>query len=419
MKQQLIVLCLLMLSWGQTTPLQAQRLSLSDCEKAFQQNNLVLLSGQLGISVADAQIVQSKIWPQPVLIGELNAYNPQNNRAFDVGNSGQKALTIQELIRMGGKRKYDIAYAQQNKEYAILEFENLLRSLQFELHREYYTLAIEEQNQRKLSDQLAHIDTLLTNYFKQVNKGNVSSKDLIRLTSLQIQLKNEYLESNVRLLEAQKNMRLLTGQQEIIHPDLSLSELNTTLTKTLLPEENALIEQALSSNTEYRLTNQQMVLSQSALSVAKAARVPDLTMGASYDQRGGAFGNQVNLTFQIPLPIWNSNKGNIQKATLETKQAEVASNYKAEELKSAVRAAVQSFQNNQEQLLVVSQYSSINPDEVYTGVLQNFKNGNISLLEFTDFMESYNHNIILVNNLTLQTILSLEELNFLTNQKHT
>jgi cobalt-zinc-cadmium efflux system outer membrane protein len=397
--------------YGQSFDLQA-------CEKAFQQNNLLLLSGQLGITKAEAQLVQSKIWPQPVLIGEINAYNPQANRAFDIGSSGQKAIAIQELIRLGGKRKNEIAFAQENKAYALLSFEQLLRSLKLQLHQAYYTLAVEELNQRKLTDQLGNIDSLLANYQKQVTKGNIASKDLIRLSSLQIELKNEFLSSSERLLKSQQNMRLLTGITDPINPTITVLDINSAIIKMILPPSDILIQQALGNNTEFLLYNEQIKLSNSALAVEQSHRIPDLTVGGSYDQRGGAFGNQVNLTFQLPLPLWNSNKGKIQEALAATKEAELTVEYERLNLETSVNTAIELFKNNQQQLQLINRYSSVNADDVYKGVLLNFKNGNISLLEFTDFMESYNHNIILVNNLTLQSMLCLENIYFLTNQNN-
>ncbi|WP_231891029.1 hypothetical protein [Flavobacterium succinicans] len=56
---------------------------------------------------------------------------------------------------------------------------------------------------------------------------------------------------------------------------------------------------------------------------------------------------------------------------------------------------------------------TINSDfeAVYNGILTNFQKRNISLLEFTDFMESYNQAQIQVNELKKKVVLSGEELN--------
>ncbi len=59
-----------------------QKMSLLDCEEAFQKNNLQLLAEQYNINMADADILQAKIWELPQLSGQFNAYNPQDKKFF-------------------------------------------------------------------------------------------------------------------------------------------------------------------------------------------------------------------------------------------------------------------------------------------------------------------------------------------------
>jgi cobalt-zinc-cadmium efflux system outer membrane protein len=91
-----------------------QQMSLVECEEAFQKNNLQLLAEQYNINMADADILQAKIWELPQLSGQFNAYNPQDKKFFDVGHS--KGAGITQLIYMGGKKKNEIAFAKSNKE---------------------------------------------------------------------------------------------------------------------------------------------------------------------------------------------------------------------------------------------------------------------------------------------------------------
>ena len=47
-------------------------------------------------------------------------------------------------------------------------------------------------------------------------------------------------------------------------------------------------------------------------------------------------------------------------------------------------------------------------------VTKNFEKHNISLLEFTDFYDSYKQNVVQLNNLRYNRISQLEQLNFTT-----
>lgn len=389
---------------------QQSEMSLKECEELFQKKNMLLLSQQLGLDLAEAQIIQAKIWPQPVLSGELNAINPDAKRYFDVGPTGQKAFAIEELIRLGGKRQSEIALARETKEMARLTFEELLRNLRFELRTIYYTASVERENQETMKRQLNQIDTLLFAYKIQSNKGNLSQRDLVRLNSLQLQVKSELLASYQRLLGAQQQLALLTGSGILISPTLTTSSLNQELTQKLLPETSELLQQALSANYSLLKSKQSVVIAKQVERVELANRIPDLSLGAAYDQRGGAFNHQVNLTFSIPLPLWNSNKGNIQRSQIEVKQSEMEKSFVEQSLESELKTEVMLFNTYKNQLLTVSNQDPNTTEQVFNGIVKNFKAGNIELIEFTDFMESYNQSVLLTNNLTLQTIISFEKI---------
>lgn len=79
------------------------RMTMEECEEAFRKNNLELLAQQYNINLADADIMQAKIWDLPEVTFQANAYNPEGKRFFDIGKS--KNATIQQLIYLGGKKK--------------------------------------------------------------------------------------------------------------------------------------------------------------------------------------------------------------------------------------------------------------------------------------------------------------------------
>ncbi|QYS91217.1 hypothetical protein JJC04_16030 [Flavobacterium covae] len=54
-------------------------LKLEECELALKKNNLQLIAQQYNIEVSKAQIIQAKIWQQPLVSGEVNLYNPEKN----------------------------------------------------------------------------------------------------------------------------------------------------------------------------------------------------------------------------------------------------------------------------------------------------------------------------------------------------
>lgn len=390
--------------------------TLTEAEQQMQKNNLLLIAEQYNISASRAAVIQAKIWSQPYLLVEANMINPQNNKTFDIGNQGQKAVSIQQLIYMGGKKRNEIDFAKTNVAIAELQFEQLIRNLKFQLAETFYTIYYDQEKVNTIEKQISKLDTLLTNYEIQAEKGNVPLKDVVRLQSLVLNLKKEKNELDVNIIEEQQTISLITGILEPIVPIVNEKELifkydSKSITK------DSLVLVAVSNNLEY-LTAIKISESQEVfLKWQKSLAVPDLTAGLAYDQRGGAFQNQIDFTLGIPLPLWNKNRGNIQLASAQAKQANVHREYQRMELESRVEMLWRLWLNKKNQLETINQSVTDNMDIVYTGMLHNFERRNASLLEFTDFMESFNQTIIYVSEVKKSLIMASLRLNYITNKE--
>ena len=386
------------------------QITLQQSEDAFRQNNLLLLAEQYNINVAQAGVIQARIWELPYLTAELNAVNPPQNRVLDVGGKGQKQLAIQQLIYMGGKKKNEIEFAKSNVGLAELQFEQLVRNLRFQLRQQYFSLYFDLRKIESISSQAARVDTLIQAYKVQVEKGNIPLKDQVRLQSLALSLRNDLISTQRDVFEAQRQLALLTSVTEPIVPALTDSELAGRYDKAVTPNVDELLELAKENNPDYRRFLKLMESNELYVRWQRSLATPDLTAGASYDQRGGAFNNQVNLTFGIPLPFWNRNKGNIKIAEWQLGQSRIQKDFQLQDIRNQIIASLRTWEQQSLQYRQLATTTQ-NFDLVYNSILQNFRRGNISILEFTDFMESYNDSMLQMNELRKQLILSEENVN--------
>jgi outer membrane protein, heavy metal efflux system len=119
----------------------------------------------------------------------------------------------------------------------------------------------------------------------------------------------------------------------------------------------------------------------------------------------------------MPIPLWNKNKGNIKIAETQVKQTQANIEYKKFELETKVDAFWKLYVMNQNQLNSIQQSTTKNLEAVYDGVVSNFQKRNISMLEFTDFMESYNQTTLQINEIKKGWILASISLNYITNKE--
>jgi len=392
-----------------------QQMSLQDCELAFQKNNLQILAAQYNINMADADIMQAKIWELPQISAYVNAYNPEDKRAFDVGRA--KGAEITQLIYLGGKKKNEIQFAKSNKELSQLQFNQLLVDLRSQLRETYYNLIYEQKKQISIDGQLKYMNELLAAYKIQTDKGNISLKDYVRLQSIVIQLNNDKIEINNNILAFQQNMKILTGISDNILPNISKLDENDILTSQPFGDLEILKEKALVNNADYLYNLKLIDNSKLFAQWQKSLNTPDLNLGAEYDQASGTFRNEVNLKVGIPIPLWKVNKGNVEKAKYAIQQSEKNSEYQKLNLETQVESAYQTWKNQYDQYFELKPVDVENLNTVYNGILKNFRSGNVSLIDFTDFMESYRQTVLQIYEMKKQIMISAEKLNQLVQTK--
>ncbi|MBF4494288.1 TolC family protein [Flavobacterium sp. JLP] len=390
--------------------LAQKTVTLEDCESQFLKNNLFLLASHYNVDAAKALTIQARIWDNPMLTAELNAYNPERNQYFDIGKEGQKAFGIEQLIYLGGKKRNEVKLAQTNEQLAELQFNDLLRTLKLQLRKSFYTVYYNTKNLETTDKQLAHIEDLINSYSVQVQKGNIPLKDVVRLQSLYLNFKNERMEVVNNNIEEQANLKLLLNSTENVVPDVSKDEFNKYL-KTIDFDLKSFEDQAIANRPDYLAKQKEIDANELNVKWQKSLSIPDLTLGANYDQRSGAFNKEANLTLGIPLPLWNKNKGNIKYAQTILDQSKVEKQNFQLQLQTEITSAWNKWDESRKNYTVIKPTVNSDFEAVYNGMLTNFQKRNVSLLEFTDFMESYNQATIQVNELKKKLALSGEELN--------
>jgi outer membrane protein, heavy metal efflux system len=391
-------------------------LTLEQCETQFLQKNLVLLAAQYNIDAAKALTIQAKLWDNPYFSLDFNGINPQDGRVLDVGGKGEKGFSIQQLVYLGKKKQNQVALSKTNEALAALDLQDLLRNLKAQLRKSFYTIYFNNKKLETNDAQIANIETLVQSYAVQAQKGNIALKELVRLQSLLLNFKNARMEIVNSNLEEQANLNLLLSEVETIKPMAEEGVFNR-YASLHLSDKASLDTLALNNRPDYLLARKKIEANEWNVKWQKSLAIPDLTVGMSYDQHGGAFNNQINFSVGIPIPVFNKNQGNIQYAETILKQSQAEQQSISWRLQSEVAAALTKWRTAKDNYNQLSAATIADFEAVYNGVLQNFQKRNISLLEFTDFMESYNQMTIQLSEYKKNVVLSGESLNAILNSK--
>ncbi len=412
MKLVLTVLsCLFVAAFTYAQPIDSLHLSVSQAEEIFVKKNLLLAAEQYNIDAAKALEIQAKLYPNPEFSADLHGYDTDTRKVFYNNRSGQKGFAIEQLLLLGGKRKNEMALAKHNTQLAVLEFEDLVRQLKYNLRTNLYTVHFHLKTVEKYNKQLVLLDTIISSYQRQAEKGNIPLVDVVRLKSTYIKLTNDKSEVLQNILQAQQELQVLLLTDQFVVPDLDNINWQNY---TSLPALDILQQQALTHRSDQKIGTLNKTIAGLEVKYQKSMAVPDLTAGAAYDQQGDAFRNQYNIKLGIPLPVWNRNQGNIKMAKAKEKQSAVNSELVQQNLFAETRTAWYNMGRSINEYDKTTAIYNEDFTHVLKGVSDNFLKRNITLLEFVDFFESYNETTAELYRVQQQLITAAETINYVT-----
>jgi len=391
-------------------------LTIKQAEELFFKNNFLLLAQQYNIDKAGAQIIQSKVYPNPEVTADFVGYEAQTDKYFPVGKNGQFAAGLEQLIIMGGKRKAQIELAKLDKKRAEAELTDITRNLQLQIWQAFYTLHNQQKVIEKYTKLMDKLNYLIDSYQVQVDKNNIALKDLVRLKSVYVKINNDKSEESAVLIEQQQKLNILLGIVANTQTIYTIDDANAYSNVGILYDD--MLQKSLENRPDL---NQAKIDTESAklnLSLQKKMAIPDVTLRAGYNQRGDAFMNQYNIGIGIPLPIFDRNRGNIQTAKIQQEQGLKNITYKQLEIQNEVLAAYQNFTRSVEEYKRISKLINSDFEAVFTGINTNFQKGNVSMIEFTDFVEAYNDAQTEVERVKEQLALAAAQINYVTGTKN-
>src|SRR5882757_7399252 len=181
--------------------------TLQQTEKLFLQKNLSLLAQQYNVDISKALVQQAKYWDNPVLNTDQNIYDGKffrHNKDY-----GQVYLQLTQLIKTAGKRNKQIQLANDQVLSAEQQFTDLLRNLRFTLRTDLTTLDQQLRTLKIYTDETGSLQQLVKGMDAQLQAGNISQKDNIRVKALLFNLQSDAAGLQSQIADTQKELATL------------------------------------------------------------------------------------------------------------------------------------------------------------------------------------------------------------------
>lgn len=371
---------------------RAQSYSLSQLEASFLKENYLLLAAKFDVSKTEAEVVQEKVWTNPSLaVSEVNLWANAGSETLSplfgrYGKTQQVSVELEQLIETAGKRKKRVAIKRLEHRLAVYEFEELVRELKKELRQHFHHLASLKHNQTQLVDMVALFEQLKKQYQRQTQQENVSKADYNRVHNELLRMQKDLAELEADAESSLSTLRVLTGIADLEIEKLLVEESFVSRTLLLPKDMTSLITE---QNIGIKKQSTAIEMAKQHLELEKAQRTPDVTLQLGYDRGGNIMQDFIGLGIQMDLPVFNRNKGNIQKAKQQIDQEHLTFTALQWELEQTV----QRYKN---QLLkyenVLNQWSSEMKGEQDTTVesyRKHLENRQVTLMEFIDYVQSH------------------------------
>lgn len=388
--------------------------TLRQAEEMFLKNNMQLLAARFNIDAAKAAVYQAELWSNPNIAVEQNVYNKFTKRYFDATKTGNTEIQLQQLILLAGKRDKQIRLAEINSRIAEHTFYDLLRALKYELRTDFFDLFY-------LQKSLAFYDETIPEVRKTVEateniyqKRSLLLSEVLRLKSLLFSLESERLGLVNQISDLENGLGVLlhdsTRSATYFIPKIESGLLDDVHIDTLSVEN--VLRAAFDNRPDYRIADAQVHYEETNLSLQKAMRIPDLTIGGRYSRAGSYIPEYYALTVSIDLPLFNRNQGNVEVSTntlaadrmlrdharISIEKDVIAAYRKALDTDSLYRSFDKKF---------TGQYKTL-----VDGMTASYEKRNITIIEFTDFYESYRTSMLQMNQLQNNRIDAFEGLNY-------
>ncbi|HVS81012.1 MAG TPA: TolC family protein [Pyrinomonadaceae bacterium] len=274
-----------------------------------ERNNLQVAAVRRRRAVAEAAILIAGERPNPNFISPYTRAEPRWQPS------------VSQLIELGGKRGRRIDVARNELRLTELDLDAALRTLRHDVRAGYFNIGLARNTLvlgRQAVDQAKDLADIARTRFE--------AGDIAQFEVLQANLAVDRATNDLARLEnAERIARATLNQLLNRASDAPLDLRDSLFVKTASISTPELIGRALASNVDLRTAEQQIATEQSRLKLARAQRVPDLTLEPgieSFDSSHPNPGFKMQVT--VPLPIFNRGGAEIKRssAMLEQLKAE-------------------------------------------------------------------------------------------------
>ena len=391
-----------------TSQPQPTRITLDDAISLALSNSPSLKATRTQIAQSKAQEVTANLRPNPVLSWDsqfIPIFDPGSFSSDTLNNLQQFDVGVGYLFERGRKRQNRLKAAQDATAVTESQVTDAERTLTFNVAQQFINALLANSNLQFAQEDLNSFQQTASISEQRYKAGDISEGDLLKIKLQMLQFQTDVTAAQVARVQALGSLRQLIGYSALPRNYDVAGDLNYQPLTAGLDDLQAL---ALQTRPDLRAAKQGITAAQSQISLAKANGKQDLNATINYSHVSGL--SSTSLFFNIPLPIFNRNQGEIARTRSALNQAQFSAQGAEDTVMTDVMNAYEATATNQE---VVKLYTSgyLKQAEDSRNISEYaYRGGAATLLDFLDAQRSYRATQLAYRQALAAYMLSLEQL---------
>ncbi|HEY6348651.1 MAG TPA: TolC family protein [Candidatus Angelobacter sp.] len=366
---------------------QPTQITLQQAIDLAMKNSPSIKASRMQIDQNKAQETTANLRPNPVLSWDtqfLPFFSPGGFTSDNIDQTSQFDMGIGYLFERGHKRQARLQAARDQASITSATVADNERTLTFNVAQQFINVLLAKSNLEFAMQDLKTFGESVRINEERFKAGGISKNDFLKI-KVQL-LQNETAVAAAKLAKAQAllALRQLIGHESVprdydVAGDLEYQRLKST--------QDDLEGMAVNERPDLRAAKFGVAAGQSQLALAKANGKQDLNVSFNYSHVSGT--SSGSFFFNIPLPVFNRNQGEIARTRFAVSQANFTATAAEETVRTDVRNAYESVQDSAE---IVDLYRSgyLDQSRESRDITEfSYRQGASPLLDFLDAERSY------------------------------
>lgn len=402
------IVVMLTLTSGFCAGQAATTITLDQAIDLAMKNSPTIKATRTQIDQNKAEETTANLRPNPALMWDaqfLPFFEPSTFTSGNIDQTSQFDIGLSYLFERGRKRQARLKAAQDQTSVTTATVADNERALKFNVAQQFVNALLAKSNLDFAIQDLKTFKQSVDINEERYKAGDISKNDFLKI-KVQL-LQNETAVATARLAKAQAliSLRELIGYQSVprdydVAGDLEYLRLKST--------EDDLETMAINERPDLRAAKFGVTAAQSQLTLAKANGKQDLTVSALYSHVSGT--NSASFFFNIPLPIFNRNQGEIARTRFAISQADFTLTAAEETVRTDVRNGYEGVEDNA-QIVDLYQSGYLDQAKESRDITEfSYRQGASPLLDYLDAERSYRATELAYRQALASYMLALETL---------